>query len=114
MFGIAVNQSRSSVRQVRRQPILIDGGQIDVLIGAAISPHDTVTAVETSQIVQQAVSQLPEQQRQVLVLRVWNGLSYQVIGQILERDEGTVRSHMHHALQSLRKHLAPHLREANI
>ena len=53
----------------------------------------------------------PEQQRQVVVLRVWNGYGYAAIAQILGRAESTVRSNMFHALGSLRKYLEPKLRE---
>jgi RNA polymerase sigma-70 factor (ECF subfamily) len=52
-----------------------------------------------------AVAQLPEQQRTVVVLRVWNGLSYGEIADILACSEGTARSHMHHGLGALRKYL---------
>jgi RNA polymerase sigma-70 factor (ECF subfamily) len=55
--------------------------------------------------------QLPDLQRRVVVLRVWNGLSYQVIGEILGRTEGTVRSHMCHAVASMRNFLEPRLRQ---
>ena len=67
-------------------------------------------ATETAAIVQAAVARLPEQQRMVVALRVWNGLPYLEIANILERTESTVRSEMFHALASLRKFLEPRLR----
>jgi RNA polymerase sigma-70 factor (ECF subfamily) len=50
---------------------------------------------------------LPPQQRVVVVLRVWDGLSYAQIAEVLGRTEATVRSHMHHGLIALRKDLDP-------
>ena len=74
------------------------------------SPSETAVATETAAIVQAAVQRLPEQQRLVVVLRVWNGLPYFEIANILERTESTVRSEMFHALASLRRFLEPRLR----
>jgi RNA polymerase sigma-70 factor (ECF subfamily) len=55
------------------------------------------------------VAQLPAQQRAVVVLRVWDGLSYAEIAEAVGRTEATVRSHMHHGLTALRKYLEPRL-----
>jgi len=62
-----------------------------------------VIATETAALLAQAVQQLPPQQRAVVVLRIWEGLSYGEIAQIVGRTEATVRSHMHHALANLRQ-----------
>ncbi len=69
------------------------------------SPADAAIATETARQVQAAVAELPPQQRAVLVLRVWNGLSYAEIAESVGRTEATVRSHMFHALNALRRHL---------
>ena len=52
-------------------------------------------------------AQLPEQQRMVVTLRVWGGMSYAEIAVSAGRTEATIRSHMHRALESLRKSLTP-------
>ncbi len=64
-------------------------------------------AAETAVLVGRAVARLPDQQRAVVTLRVWEGLSYARIAEIVECSEATVRSHMHHGLAALRKHLEP-------
>jgi DNA-directed RNA polymerase specialized sigma24 family protein len=46
----------------------------------------------------------------VVVLRLWNGLSYAEIAATLHRTMATVRSHMFHALNAIRKELEPRLR----
>jgi RNA polymerase sigma factor (sigma-70 family) len=53
---------------------------------------------------------LPDQQRTVIVLRTWNGLSFAEIAQSLGVGEATVRSHMHHALTALRRFLEPRMK----
>jgi RNA polymerase sigma-70 factor (ECF subfamily) len=107
LFGIAVNKSRTSHRSRKPQSSMIDSDQSAADSSATESPHETAIATETAAIVERAVLQLPELQRQVVVLRVWNGLSYQAIGQILGHSEATARSHMFHALNSMRRFLEP-------
>ncbi len=45
---------------------------------------------------------LPEKQREVLLLRFVDGLSLKEIAETLRIPEGTVKSRLHHALQTLR------------
>ena len=68
-------------------------------------------SAETATVVKQAVEKLPEKQREVLVMRTWGGLPYAEIAQALGRAEATVRSQMHQALASLRKHLEPRVED---
>jgi len=104
LYAIALNKHRAAYRG-RPAPSapLTEGGPAD----EAGSPVDAVTAAETADIVGRAVARLPEQQRAVVTLRVWEGLPYARIAEIVECSEATVRSHMHHGLAALRKQLEP-------
>lgn len=53
-----------------------------------------------------ALEQLPEDQRQVIVLREVDGLSYKEIADIMEVPEGTVMSRLFYARKKLQKLLA--------
>jgi RNA polymerase sigma factor (sigma-70 family) len=66
-------------------------------------------ATETAAIVAAAVARLPRQQRTVVVLRIWNGLSHAEIAKSLGCSETTVRSHLHHGMNSLRRFLEARL-----
>ena len=59
-----------------------------------------------------AVQQLPEKQRQVFVLRHYEGLSLQEIADIVERELGTVKAHLFHATRKMRRLLAPYVDDA--
>jgi len=111
LFGIASNQCKSRLRERARRQKSVEQLQTVQTATVAECPLESVVATETASLVEQAVLQLPEQQREVVVMRVWNGLSYRAIGSILNRTEGTVRSHMHHALKSMRTFLEPRLRD---
>lgn len=102
LYAIALNKCRAAYRGRRGPPAsLSEDGPAD----AAGTPADAVVAAETADLVGRAVSRLPQQQRAVVTLRVWDGLSYARIAEIVECSEATVRSHMHHGLAALRKNL---------
>ena len=69
----------------------------------------TAIATETAAIVETALTRLPTQQRTVVVLRVWNGLSYAEIADVVGTAESSVRSNMHRALATVRRYLEPRL-----
>ena len=66
-------------------------------------------ACDRVRFVGEAVALLPDRQRAVVTLRVWNEMTYGEIADVLGCGESTVRSHMHHGLASLRSHLEPRL-----
>ena len=110
LFGIAVHKCRNEFRGHRSFVLTLNEQMPFPLAVSAGGPDEAAVATETATIVQTAVSRLPDQQRQVVVLRLWNGLSYFEIANIMERAESSVRSEMFHALASLRKFLEPRLR----
>ena len=106
VFKIAVNRCREALR--KKDDSMTNK---DLIVGSALSRNLLQTgasADESNQLVKDAVSSLPEQQRAVVVLRIWNGMSYLEIAEVVGVGESTVRSYMHHALKSLRARLAPH------
>ena len=110
LFGIALNKCRGEFRAERPRAVSFSEQAYYGATPQPAGPDDAAIAVETASIVQTAVMRLPEQQRLVVVLRVWNGLSYTEIADVMQRAESTVRSEMFHGLASLRKYLEPRLR----
>lgn len=110
LYAIAVNLCRLSCRQAH-PVIALPENDIQVSPFHYASPISAAIATETSTIVAAALAVLPPQQRSVIVLRVWQQMSYSEIAQTLDTGESTVRSYMHHGLVSLRKHLEPRLGE---
>lgn len=113
LYAIAVNRCRAEYRRsgaVGTMSLHAHERCIDPA-GPERNPSETAVAVETATLVTRAVTRLPERQREVVVLRIWEGLSYADIAAVLRRSEGTVRSHMHHALAGLRAYLEPRMRE---
>lgn len=109
LFGIALNQCRAEFRRGRLPTVTLDDQP--ALDPAADDPTPAQAAIadETAVLVAQAVEALPAQQRVVVVLRIWNGLPYGEIADLLGLQTATVRSHMLHALAAMRRHLQPRL-----
>ncbi|MBI1375167.1 MAG: sigma-70 family RNA polymerase sigma factor [Phycisphaera sp.] len=112
LYKIALNKCRASFRRKYR-PIAMEPELFDTVGGSNLGggrgeamPLDTAVAEEVATYVQDAVMALPDKQRTVVVLRVWNGLSYAEIAEIMGSREATVRSNMHHALRTMRGALA--------
>lgn len=61
-----------------------------------------------------AVDTLPEDQRVVFVLREYEELNYLEIARMLEVSEGTVKSRLYRAKDSLRLKLAPYVRDGSL
>ena len=109
LFGIAMNKCRAEFRRHRLVPVATNEGPVASAVTSDPSPVEAAIASETASLVARAVAQLPPAQRTVVVLRIWNGLSYKEIAEVVDRTEATARSHMFHALAAIRTYLEPRL-----
>jgi RNA polymerase sigma-70 factor, ECF subfamily len=109
LFGIAVNKARESLRKLASFPLLPINLPA-IVTDDSLSPPALADRKEKALLVARGITQLPEMQRAVAVLRIWNQLSYSEIADALQCDAGTARSHMFYALSALRKYLEPRMR----
>jgi RNA polymerase sigma-70 factor (ECF subfamily) len=115
MFSIAINRCRQAFRQAPKVDIVpLPEAATQVPADSGANPVQSAVATETAHLVASAVANLPPQQRTVVVLRNWNGLSYAEIAGIVRCSEATVRSHMHHALAGVRNYLEPRMRSDDL
>lgn len=70
-------------------------------LGGSQAPDEMVTKKRERQLVHQAIEELDEEQRSLVVLRDVEGLSYDEIMEITELPEGTVKSRLHRAREKL-------------
>lgn len=114
LYAIAMNQGRATFRSPQRRVVPMATAQDSSQPEAkTLSPVDRLIANEIADQVAQAITQLPPQQRTVVALRVWQDLPYAQIADLVGCSEGTVRSHMHHGLATLRELLAPMLADSS-
>lgn len=75
------------------------------LINGTEHPEERVLRGELNDLIQIGISQLPEDQRLVLVLSDVQGFSYQEIAEIIDQPLGTVKSRLSRGRQRLRDFL---------
>ena len=97
----ALDWLRSDQRRVRREAaVALDSAQ-------HLEPQFT-TVDEGQQMLAAAVERLPNEQREVVILKIWNELTFAEIGQVLEISQNTAASRYRYALGALKKILQPH------
>jgi RNA polymerase sigma-70 factor (ECF subfamily) len=110
LYAIAVNVCRSRLREARAaRPSPLGRGEGE---GAerergeardpSPGPNGDAESHELGQRIAQAVGALPGGQREVFILKAYDGLSYPEIAEALGRPLGTVKSQMRLALGKLR------------
>jgi RNA polymerase sigma-70 factor, ECF subfamily len=70
-----------------------------------ISPSLELETKELGEVLQKALLMLPDEQRAVVILKEYEGLTFREIADILELPENTVKSRMYYGLKSMRRML---------
>jgi RNA polymerase sigma-70 factor (ECF subfamily) len=107
LYRIAVNAATDMLRKQRR--ILPDDIEEMNLTDDRPGLESLVAQRERTAMVQKAVLSLPDASRAVLVLREYEGLSYQEISSTLDIPVGTVMSRLNYARNLLKTMLRPQL-----
>lgn len=67
------------------------------------TPAVTLERKELGELLQKALSLLPDEQRTVVILKQYEGLKFREIADILEESENTVKSRMYYGLRALNR-----------
>jgi RNA polymerase sigma-70 factor (ECF subfamily) len=110
LFRILVNLVRDHGRSISRHPtqstvIESDGQRLemtDELAGKMPAPHEPVTQSEDMDRLQAAMRNLPEGDRQILLLRHFADMPFKDIARTMNCPIGTVLARAHRALGKLR------------
>jgi len=114
ILRIVTNCCYDQLRVQKRRPtsaiddMLEDDEHSDLLTDHSESPQDHVERQDVAKALRQALSQLPEDQRMVVVLSDIEGLSYDEIAMTLSINLGTVKSRLSRARAKLRDHIRAH------
>jgi RNA polymerase sigma-70 factor, ECF subfamily len=115
IYRIATNQCTSEARRADFRKVdpleRPDGSQIDVQ-EARPGPDTMTTRREEAELIANALDQLEDDQREALVLREYQGLSYDEIAEITGVALGTVKSRIFRGKLELKRLLEPLLRAA--
>lgn len=103
-YRIATNESLSYVNKVRRLNVV----DIDQSPAAHRSGSDGESAEALQRKLDIALSQLPDRQRQVFIMRYYDELTYEQISEILETSVGALKASYHHAVKKIEESLLSH------
>jgi RNA polymerase sigma-70 factor (ECF subfamily) len=119
LFRIVVNACHSAGRKTGRRK-QVEGVRLDAAGGEGEpgesrriepaapggTPHEQIERAEAIRRVQEAVQELPQDHKQVILLRDFEGLSYADIAEVLEISRAAVKSRIHRARADLAERLA--------
>jgi len=71
-------------------------------------PSHSVERYQAMESLERAMRRLPLRQQQVVMLRLWEGMDVASAARTLAIGEGSVKTHMSRALQTLRQYLGEH------
>jgi RNA polymerase sigma-70 factor, ECF subfamily len=109
---IAMNACLDALRREKR--ISPDEDTLQYTADPLPGPETSLMNKQREQTIQQALLSLNESSRSVLVLREYNGMSYQEIADVLNIPLGTVMSRLNTARLQLRNILAPMLKDIEV
>jgi RNA polymerase sigma-70 factor (ECF subfamily) len=102
LYGIAANVLRNSRRADRRRA-QAETRLLELFRLTAPSGHEAHEAAVVWADLSAALGRLPEVEREILQLRVWENLSYDEISQVLDLPLGTVKSRLNRTRTMLRE-----------
>jgi RNA polymerase sigma-70 factor (ECF subfamily) len=116
LYALAINTCRSRRQRLGRirffEPVSLDdrddpagGPRLPETADTGALPNEAMEKQETQEIVGRAIATLPEEFREVIVMRDVQGLSYEEIAQATGCQEGTVKSRLWRARAKVRDEL---------
>ncbi|MCU0917961.1 MAG: RNA polymerase sigma factor [Planctomycetes bacterium] len=105
LYRIVHNLSLDQRRKTGKDPVSLEAVQADAVEVTQASPLERR---ELAQAVQNAVGELPERQRRVIILHRYEGLSHEEISKVTGWSKSAVESLLVRAYENLRKKLQPY------
>jgi RNA polymerase sigma-70 factor (ECF subfamily) len=108
LYQIAVNLCRDRLRR-RKGRTLVSLEALEevgpVIVGREPGAHDLVEQLDLRRAVRRAIGALPAEQREIVILKEYQGLTFLEIAQALELPVSTVKTRLYRGLGQLRVHL---------
>jgi RNA polymerase sigma-70 factor (ECF subfamily) len=111
LYRIALNLCRDWMRRERRTPIAPAPEDVDLMeLAAASEPSESIENLvarqDLARVVERAMAKLPEEQRTAIILKEYQGLTFQEIADLVGCPLSTVKTRLYQGLTVLRRELA--------
>ena len=110
----AVDEIRSRGRRLRHETASPEEQERELPAGEGNDPALNAQLADQARTVRAALTELPPEQRQVIELAYFGGLTQQEISDRLDQPLGTVKTRIRLGMQKLRAALAPAMRSERI
>ena len=114
LYRIAINTAKNHLVAKGRRPPSVDVDHEDAiyfesdnLLKQNDSPESALLTEELGACVQKAIKSLPADLRTAVMLREYDGMSYEDIAEVMSCPVGTVRSRIFRAREAIDKEIAP-------
>ena len=104
--SVALDHIRRETRRKRRETAASDDESASLGLPDASPFFEAATAGGTAPV-EAALRQLPDEQRQVLVLKIWGELTFAQIAEALKLSPNTAASRYRYAISALKKIIRP-------
>jgi RNA polymerase sigma-70 factor (ECF subfamily) len=105
LYRVTHNEAVDHIRRESRLRLLHERQALETADAVFDPPDCPNPGEERKRLVRQCLARLHPRERQVVLLRLQEGLSYTEIATVTGRTEGNVGNILHHAVKKLAKHV---------
>lgn len=103
LFRTAINCCHTLARRQQRQQHSLESISMRDKPENPATPYQELNQKERSQMVLGALQEIPQEQREVIVMKEYEGLKFREIAEVLGLSENTVKSRLYYGLKAMRK-----------
>jgi len=104
LYRIATNESLTFINQAKkRQSFGTDSEEFNLSERLRADPYFEGDEIQIK--LQQAISKLPDKQKQVFLMRYYDEMKYEEMSQVLDTSVGALKASYHHAVKKIEKYL---------
>jgi RNA polymerase sigma-70 factor (ECF subfamily) len=107
-YRILNNECFSEGRRLKRRKDVFTNSSELPTITDRVNPESIYQKEEKCKYVLMALQQIPEEQRQVIIMKEYEGLKFREIADVLGQSENTIKSRMYYGLDAMKKILLQH------
>jgi RNA polymerase sigma-70 factor (ECF subfamily) len=102
LYRIAMNQCKNFLRTLKknRESALVEDY---ILTNPKDSQPDILLREERLRVITERIEKLPKKQKAILILRIYQNLSYNEIAEIVGGSVGSARVNFHHAIENIKR-----------